>query len=116
MSETEAGRNAYKQALTDPEVTGETQPQGRHQMAVSRAATQALELSRTPKLFEAVWPRKWLDSPGYDDKGTDYPMGHVIEPSPDEAIAIINGVIDGQLDDALSQTALHMDRRTPARS
>ena len=37
-------------------------------------------------------------------------MGDIIEPSAEEAIAIINGIIDGQLTDALKEST----RSTPS--
>ena len=110
VSETDSGRSAYEVALSDPEVRAESNPERRHQLAVVRAATEALALSRSPKLFEPVWPRKWLDSLGYENQDADYPMGDIIEPSAEEAIAIINGIIDGQLTDALKEST----RSTPS--
>ena len=73
--------------------------------AIRDAATETLGLKETPRLFEPQWPREWLERAG----GTpEHPLIRKIEPSADEAMMVLETIMDGELDEALEpSTILH---------
>ena len=73
--------------------------------AIRDAATEALGLNETPRLFEPQWPREWLERAG---STPEHAMFREIEPSADEAIVVLQTIMDGELDEALEpSTMLH---------
>ena len=68
------------------------------QNAIRDAATETLGLSAVPRLFEPEWPKQWLEQGGGIP---EHPGFWQIEPSADEAVIVLQTIIDGELDEAL---------------
>lgn len=92
---TRAGREAYER-LTKP--LGPNASDTQRGDAVREAATEALGLDETPRLFEPDWPREWLEAA---DMVPGDRLSKRIEPGPDTALAVLGTIMDGDLDEAL---------------
>ena len=66
--------------------------------AIRDAATETLGLTAVPRLFEPEWPREWLEQGGGIP---EHPGFREIEPSADEAVIVLQTIMDGELDEAL---------------
>ena len=83
--------------------------------AIRKAATEALGLEETPRLFEPEWPREWLNAA---DLIPEDPEWSRVEPSADTALAVLGAIMDGDLDEALapSKGSASPDRRPSRRN
>ena len=74
-----------------------------HENAIQDAATEALGLKETPRLFEPEWPCQWIEKAGGT---TEHWILPDIEPSADDAIMVLQTVMDGKLDEALEPSEM----------
>ena len=92
VKDAQKGYRRRIQGLKDGGTTSE------HEDAIRDAATEALGLDKTPRLFEPTWPIKWFEKAGYSTKDVLLPR---IEPRPEDAIAILSAILEGDLEEAL---------------
>ena len=92
---TRAGREAYERRT---KALGADISDSQRGDAVREAATEALGLEQTPRLFQPDWPREWLEAADLEPEAD---FGRRIEPGPDTALAVLSAIMDGDLDEAL---------------
>ena len=63
-------------------------------VAVERVATRALDTGRTPRLFSRTWPAAWLQASS-EDPAED--PGGTFMPKADDAVEVLDGILDGRI-------------------
>ena len=99
----------YKRRLGELDSTA-TRTQQKN--AIRDAATEALGLKETPRLFEPQWPREWLERAG---SRPEHAMFREIEPAAAEAIMVLETIMDGELDEALEPSRMLHERPEEAK-
>lgn len=98
----QSGPALYRAARYEMSRDGETDPSNLHAMATAEAATKTLGLTLIPMLFEGVWPVEWAQTVGISNPEMDGDAHFA--PKPDDAVTVLNAVLDGKLPDALDMS------------
>ena len=96
----------YKRRIKE---LGRTATRTEHEDAIRDAATDALGLDRTPRLFEPEWPREWIERAGGQ---AEHATLRDIEPCADKAIMVLQTIMDGELDEALEPSKMLQSEAT----